>query len=316
MATSASEVRADDDEVDSTLGEDATTLTESLRSSLLESVRENGRGYHRFDRTVDGNYWLPEDEMEQARLVLQHELWFRTFGGRLFTSPIKKEKIKQVLDLGTGTGIWAIEMADAHPSATVTGVDLSPIQPNYVPPNLKFEIDDFNNDWTFTQKFDLIVGRCLVGASGNYPRLFQQALTYLSPNGYLEMIDIEGIITSDDDTHVSTAAEAWSARQQEAMRRVDRDPHAPAKYAAWMREVGFVDVEERRYKWPVGSWPKDKYYKDIGRMHGVNFLAGLEGFTLRLWTGVLGLSLEETQVALVNVRKDVKNPRIHLYWPV
>lgn len=37
---------------------------------------------------------------------------------------------KRVLDVGTGTGIWAIDYADEHPEATVIGVDLSPIQPD------------------------------------------------------------------------------------------------------------------------------------------------------------------------------------------
>lgn len=34
-----------------------------------------------------------------------------------------------MLDLGTGTGIWAIDFADEYPSANVIGTDLSPIQP-------------------------------------------------------------------------------------------------------------------------------------------------------------------------------------------
>jgi methylase of polypeptide subunit release factors len=39
-------------------------------------------------------------------------------------------KIERVLDVGTGTGIWAIDYADEHPDTQVVGVDLSPIQPN------------------------------------------------------------------------------------------------------------------------------------------------------------------------------------------
>ena len=52
-----------------------------------------------------------------------------------------------ILDIGTGTGIWAIDMADLYPSAVVTGTDLSPTQPSWVPPNVRFEVDDFKDEW-------------------------------------------------------------------------------------------------------------------------------------------------------------------------
>jgi methylase of polypeptide subunit release factors len=59
---------------------------------------------------------------------LQHHLWKATLHGKLFLAPIK-DNPQNVLDLGTGTGIWAIEFADKYPSASVLGTDLSPIQP-------------------------------------------------------------------------------------------------------------------------------------------------------------------------------------------
>ena len=52
-----------------------------------------------------------------------------TLNGKQCLCP-KKTGAKRVLDLGTGSGIWAIEYADAHPEADVTGVDLSPVQPS------------------------------------------------------------------------------------------------------------------------------------------------------------------------------------------
>ncbi len=98
-------ITADDlDEADSTLGDDLQpSRTQSLRSSLLECVQENGRGYHRYKSTLE--YPLPEDEGEQDRLDLQHETFLRTFNGKLFLSPLGKD-VRHVLDLGTGTGIW------------------------------------------------------------------------------------------------------------------------------------------------------------------------------------------------------------------
>jgi len=54
-----------------------------------------------------------------------------TFDGKLCLAPLPPV-ISNVLDLGTGTGIWAIDFADENPNAVVTGTDLSPIQPNWV----------------------------------------------------------------------------------------------------------------------------------------------------------------------------------------
>ncbi|KAK2730374.1 hypothetical protein CKAH01_19104, partial [Colletotrichum kahawae] len=61
------------------------------------------------------------------------------------------------LDIGTGTGIWPIQFGDEHPEAEViVGNDLSPIQPDWVPPNVKLIIDDVELDWMEPEKYDYI----------------------------------------------------------------------------------------------------------------------------------------------------------------
>ena len=77
---------------------------------------------------------MPTDEVEQDRLDLQHEMLLSLLGNKLYLAPIAANPQK-ILDVGTGTGIWAIDMADRFPSAEVIGTDLSPIQPTWVPPN-------------------------------------------------------------------------------------------------------------------------------------------------------------------------------------
>lgn len=87
---------------------------------------------------------MPTDEVEQERLDIHHEIFTQLLGGKFTNAPL--EKPQRILDVGTGTGIWAIDFGDMYPSAEVIGVDLSPIQPSWVPPNVRFEVCE-GTDW-------------------------------------------------------------------------------------------------------------------------------------------------------------------------
>ena len=166
------EPETDDYDHDSTLEEDNTgSLTTSVSSSITKFREENGRTYHAYK---EGKYPFPNDEPENDRLDLQHHVFTLTFDKKLFLAPISKQ-LHRVLDVGTGTGIWAIDFADEHPEAQVVGVDLSPIQPRMIPPNVTFQVDDLEEPWTFSAKFDFIYSRMMTASFANWPRFFQQS---------------------------------------------------------------------------------------------------------------------------------------------
>ena len=220
------------------------------------------------------------------------------------------------VDLGTGTGLWAIQFADEHAEAMVYGTDLSPIQPTMVPPNCKFEIDDYEAPWTWTHQFKLIHGRMLNCCFADGKKLLQQSYDALEPGGWLEFQDASLPIRADDGTMDGTSWEQWVSKFMEAMKKAGLQYLAPEYYEQWAKEAGFVNVVRQYFKWPQNPWPKDPFLKDLGRWHLVNTLDGLYGFTVRLFTGVLGMSTEEVEVFLVKVRKDIMDRRIHSYWPM
>ncbi|EGU82978.1 hypothetical protein FOXB_06531 [Fusarium oxysporum f. sp. conglutinans Fo5176] len=104
--------------------QDSASTTASVSESIFNYRCENGRTYHAYK---DGKYVLPNDERENERLDLQHNLFLLTFGDKLGLAPpcYPDAKVNHVLDLGTGTGIWAMDFADEHPEA-----ELSKLNPN------------------------------------------------------------------------------------------------------------------------------------------------------------------------------------------
>ena len=184
------------DERDSAYNSGTASTSASLGSSITNYQYENGRRYHAYR---EGEYYMPNDEDEQARLDLQHHIWRLCLGGSLYLAPIKDPQ--SILDIGTATGIWPIDLSDEFPSALVIGTDLSPIQPNFTPPNVKFYVDDFESQWDFSEvgAFDFIHWRSLGGSTGDFPKLYGQAMRELKPGGYLEVHEYDADIYSDDD---------------------------------------------------------------------------------------------------------------------
>ncbi|KAL6234719.1 hypothetical protein BDW75DRAFT_230912 [Aspergillus navahoensis] len=79
--------------------------TQSLTASVTEYPIENGRTYHKYH---EGSYIFPNDEREMDRLDMQHHLCKMLTGGRLFFAPIINPR--NIVDIGTGSGIWPIEL--------------------------------------------------------------------------------------------------------------------------------------------------------------------------------------------------------------
>jgi len=67
------------------------------------------------------------------------------------------------------------DFADQHPSAEVIGTDISPIQPDEVPQNLQFEVDDCTLEWLYTKEsFDFIHARSMYGCIVDWPEFYNQ----------------------------------------------------------------------------------------------------------------------------------------------
>ncbi|KAK8179957.1 S-adenosyl-L-methionine-dependent methyltransferase [Phyllosticta capitalensis] len=299
---------------ESSLGDDMQSYSTSVASSVQNFRMEHGRRFHAYR---EGAYNFPNDEKEQDRLDMVHHMQMLAKGSKLFLAPLAADP-KRILDVGTGTGIWAIEAADAYPDAEVIGNDLSPIQPNWVPPNCRFEVDDVESEWPERAPFDLVHVRYMAGAIADWPKLVSRAFAATAPGGWAEFSDYEmRYYAEDGSVKPGNKMVRLAELLCEGADAIGRTLQPGQHLERWMKDAGFSNVETRLFKLPLGAWPRDETYKQIGAFNMVQTYEGLEAFILAIFTRVLGWTADEVQVFLAQARADLKRRDTHLilnFW--
>ncbi|KAK1636812.1 S-adenosyl-L-methionine-dependent methyltransferase [Colletotrichum phormii] len=313
--------------------ESVASSSTSISGSILDYRFENGRTYHRYK---DGKYAIPNDERDNDRMDMQHHICLITLGGRLgLAPPCQPEvKVKRVLDVGTGTGIWAIQFAGDHPEAEVhlkelmdleyafdrrqvLGVDLSATQPDFLATNVEFEIDDIDEEWTYTLPFDYIHSHFMSSSIADWKVYLTKCFKHIQPGGYLELQEPEMEFQADDGTFPSDCPLAkYGNLLKEAAAILGREYVAVSSLKTLMVEVGFQHVTLSRYKWPINTWPKDPAFKELGAWGFKNSNAGLEAISIAPLTRAHKWTREEVDVFLADVRKDLANKNYHTYIPM
>lgn len=181
-----------------------------------------------------------------------------------------------------------------------------------MPPNCRFEIDDAEDEWIFSEKFDYIHGRALLSCFKDPQYVLREAYRSLAPGGYLEMQDMIFPFEFLGDPPTECAYYKWLQIINNGAAKLGRPWNNVQHYKRWMQDIGFEDVVEKRFYWPLNPWAKGDFYKHISAFAQADFLSGLEGLSLKVM-GSMGWSADEVRVFLTDVRKDVKNTDIHSY---
>ncbi|KAK2732617.1 methyltransferase domain-containing protein [Colletotrichum kahawae] len=217
-----------------------------------------------------------------------------------------------------------MDFADEHPETLYS-----------VPPNVTFYVDDLEDEWTYSYKFDFIYGRMLTGSIADWPRFIRQSFEFLEPGGWLELSDILLDLKSDDGTVTpACAAQRWATHMLEAAAVWKRPLESCKFYREQLAAAGFRNISQQIYKWPSNPWPKDPKYKELGMKllerkrdlvqtnigPGIwtyeNLGNGLSGLSLALFTRALGWSPAQLEVFLAEARRDMRDKSIHGWWPM
>lgn len=158
----------------------------SLQSSL-HAVEVLG---HR--RYLKGEYLLPKDQQEGDRLTFQHYYFKSVFQGN-YVAPLDPARIRDILDVGTGSGIWAREMAQEFPAAYVLGLDQESFPLNLPPPpNYRFVRANLLEGLPFEdQSFDYVHQRLLVAGipASKWQTVIMDLARVMRSGGWVELLE-------------------------------------------------------------------------------------------------------------------------------
>ncbi|KAF5573982.1 phosphoethanolamine n-methyltransferase 3 [Fusarium pseudoanthophilum] len=269
---------------------------------------------------TDDEAYDNESERSSLTSLTSSILHGKVEGGRTYAVYGKEGKSPRVNRLASANKsqrIWSIEMAEEFPSAEVIGTDVAPTQPDWVPPNCHFEVDDIEREWTWKEdSFDFVYARDLLLAIRDWPALIDQTYTHLRGGGWVEFQAIVGVLGCDDDSIPEDSyLRKFSTMMEQGSAKFGASLTDPMRWKGWLEERGYQNVTERVFKLPFNPWPKDPRMKLLGAREMENLLSGLEAMVTRMFQKGLGWTDAEVTVFLAFLRKEIKNPRMHGYWP-
>jgi SAM-dependent methyltransferase len=257
------------------LGADGeTTRRTASRGRSLLAVQD--RQY-----VADAPYFLPKDDQEVNRLDFQHYLFRYALKGN-YAAPLTTPS--NILDVGTGTGRWAMEMAALFPQANVVGLDLIPPPADGAASALGHGLDRRPPNYVYVQgsvldglpfpdaTFDFVHQRLLVAAipEERWPWVVGELLRVTRPGGWVESLEA---IPTRGGPGMNTLYE-WLVG---VGRGRGVNILATTNIPVHLQQAGAQHIFARELPMPLGNWGGH-----AGSMMEANYFALHQGIKARL----------------------------------
>ena len=196
------------------------------------------------------SYLFPRHPGEADRLDLQHHA-LREALGRNYLAPISSPG--RVLDVGTGTGQWGIEVCWEHPEALVVGFDLVAGRAEH-PSGYRHVRGNVLQGLPFREgSFDFVHQRFL--SSGiplaEWPGVVAELVRVTRPGGWVELVEP---MVKPQRLGPATQRLGDLLLGQVAALGLDTANVVFDSLDGYLREAGLEAVERREVELPIGEW--------------------------------------------------------------
>lgn len=227
----------------------------------------------------DEVYILQRNALASTRLNFQQYQWKCALGYNIHPS-IPISQTSTIADIGCGTGLWLLEVADSLPHATLIGFDnnLSQAPPQaWLPENIHLRQWDMMTEIPegLEGTFDFIHMRLLIcAAEDSVAPLVQNVMRLLKPGGWMQWDELDWQSPSVKDAAGKDGHED-SAMAKIGQRMKERASHDwVVNMDSMLTKSGFVNVERFSILNEKKMW---KFFTDILIMVWEEILAGLKG---------------------------------------
>jgi len=266
------------------------------------------------------SYTLPSHlDGDGRRLNEQHAIFRQLFASKLLTTDLPEDFSGTVLDIGTGTGIWAAEFASTYPASTVLGIDLFAPSIAPVPTNCQFRVVNVEDDagWDINipdGTYDLIHTRLMVFALRDPRKFVKKCRRVLKAGGFVEFQEREDPYRTDDPSPVAqdTPLIRNSRLRMEAAVKCGLHRNVAGQVPGWMRELGFQGVQVAEYEIPIGTWMEDEEMKVIGARFEECTRWGVLGYSKSVFMKGLGWTEQQVLDNVEEAVQDIGNGKIYM----
>lgn len=194
---------------------------------------------------------LPDANEEINHLDLQHYLLRHVLNGN-YLAPIIEPRC--ILDIGTGTGRWLIEMAREFPQANLFGIDLTPPVENAdnLPSNCHFQAANVLNILPFEDaSFDFVHQRLLVFAIPllHWQLLINELVRVTCRGGWIELVEV-----TTDFQHAGPSTQQILNLIVLASLQSGLDPAISQRIHILLSKAGLKHVGTSTQLIPAGTW--------------------------------------------------------------
>lgn len=228
----------------------------------------------------------------------------------------------RVLDLGFGTGIWLLDMANKYERTEFYGLDLA----NMIPPTVHHNLDfrphvDYESPWAMGESsFDLIHLQMGLGSVGNWPLLYDRIYKHLKPGAYFEHVEIDWEPRCSDGTLRKGKYTDWwfeyvSPPYRVASRPINYNPDT----GLLLHQKGFVNIQHEEFRIPTNGWSNDRAERVSGTWwenamgFGQDRGHGFEAMSLAVLTRWQNWPAEHARKLCADAMAEAGDPRVHAY---